>query len=146
VIKTMIVLIAGTALVGCGKPDAPPVPSAPPAASSTIGPPPGPRMQIALAHNPYSGDRVAIADGYQYYQQFNCSGCHGDHGGGGMGPSLRDSTWLYGGEDAQVFASIYQGRDRGMPSWGSRLSPEQIWKVVSYIKSMRTANEPDPPH
>jgi cytochrome c oxidase cbb3-type subunit 3 len=116
------------------------------AASSWIGPKPGGSGDSSqLAVNPFVGDRPSIAQGYQYFKQFNCAGCHGDHGGGGMGPSLRDSSWYYGSSDPQVFASIYQGRDKGMPAWGTKLSAEQIWKLVSYIKSLRTANEPDPP-
>jgi mono/diheme cytochrome c family protein len=38
-----------------------------------------------------------------------------------------------------------EGRQHGMPSWGSKLPREQIWMLVSYIKSLRTPNEPDPP-
>jgi Cytochrome C oxidase, cbb3-type, subunit III len=56
----------------------------------------------------------------------NCSGCHGEHAGGGMGPSLRDVDWLYGGADAQVFDSIAHGRANGMPSWGTKLDQDQI--------------------
>jgi cytochrome c oxidase cbb3-type subunit III len=111
-----------------------------------MGPTPGPGVDtLPEPPNPYSNDRTAIADGRMYFKWYNCSGCHGEHGGGGMGPSLRDSTWLYGGTDARIFNSIYQGRTKGMPSWGSKLPVDQIWKIVAYIRSMRTANEPDKP-
>jgi cytochrome c oxidase cbb3-type subunit 3 len=62
-----------------------------------------------------------------------------------VGPSLRDVTWLYGHDDAQVFSSIAEGRAHGMPAWGTRLNDDQIWKLVTYIKSMRTNAEPDRP-
>ena len=62
-----------------------------------------------------------------------------------MGPSLRDEVWIYGGDDAHIFDSITQGRANGMPSWGSKLPQEQIWKLAAYIRSMRTPLEPDPP-
>jgi cytochrome c oxidase cbb3-type subunit 3 len=62
-----------------------------------------------------------------------------------MGPSLRDDSWLYGGSDASIFASITEGRREGMPAWGSKLPRDQIWQIVTYIKSMRTPNEPDAP-
>ena len=62
-----------------------------------------------------------------------------------MGPSLRDKTWIYGDEDAQIFDSIAEGRANGMPSWGSRIPENQIWELVAYIKSIRTPQEPDPP-
>jgi cytochrome c oxidase cbb3-type subunit 3 len=62
-----------------------------------------------------------------------------------MGPSLRDTTWLYGNSDAQIYDSIAEGRSNGMPAWGSKIPQDQIWQLVVYIKSMRTPEEPDPP-
>ena len=47
--------------------------------------------------------------------------------------------------DAQLFSSIAEGRAHGMPSWQPRLTADQIWKLVTYIKSLRTRNEPQPP-
>jgi mono/diheme cytochrome c family protein len=32
-----------------------------------------------------------------------------------------------------------------MPSWQTRLTPDQMWKLVAYIKSLRTRNEPQAP-
>jgi cytochrome c oxidase cbb3-type subunit 3 len=110
-----------------------------------IGPQPGPDHALPQAINPYSGNRAVLADGRRLFNWYNCSGCHGDHGGGGMGPSLRDSLWYYGGDEASIFASISQGRQHGMPSWGSKLPQDDIWKIVTYIKSLRTPDEPDPP-
>jgi cbb3-type cytochrome c oxidase subunit III len=145
--RSGVVWILGLALCSCsGQPTVGQGSGAQPATISWIGPVPGHDVATVAARNPYSGDRSAIADGYRYFNSYNCAGCHGDHGGGGMGPSLRDSSWIYGGADASVFSSIYQGRDYGMPAWGTKLSPEQIWKLVTYIKSMRTANEMNPPH
>lgn len=62
-----------------------------------------------------------------------------------MGPSLRDELWVYGGSDAQIFDSIAVGRTNGMPAWGTILPRQEIWKIVTYIRSMRTPQEPDPP-
>ena len=62
-----------------------------------------------------------------------------------MGPSLRDPDWIYGSSDAEVFASIAEGRAHGMPAWGTKIPQEQIWKLVAYIKSMNSPQEPDPP-
>ena len=41
-----------------------------------------------------------------------------------------------------MFSSIAEGRAHGMPSWQPRLTADQIWKLVTYIKSLRTRNEP----
>src|SRR3954468_16486707 len=109
-----------------------------------MGPIPGPGPDtLAEASNPYRSNAPAIREGRRLFNWYNCAGCHGDHAGGGMGPSLRDSTWVYGGTDARIFRSIAQGRTKGMPAWGTMLPEEQIWKLVAYIKSLRTAKEPD---
>jgi quinoprotein dehydrogenase-associated probable ABC transporter substrate-binding protein len=111
-----------------------------------MGPTPGSGPDtVAEVKNPLAGNRAAMSEGRRLFQWYNCAGCHGDHGGGGMGPSLRDSTWRYGGSDARIYRSIAEGRTKGMPGWGSKLPPEQIWKIVAYIRSLRTGNEPDKP-
>jgi cytochrome c oxidase cbb3-type subunit 3 len=116
-----------------------------PVIPAQLGPTPGPGPDTLPApSNPYGGDRTAMGEGRRLFGWYNCSGCHGDHAGGGMGPSLRDSVWLYGGTEARIYKSITEGRRNGMPSWG-KLPPDQIWKLVAYIKSLRTSNEPDKP-
>lgn len=112
---------------------------------TSVGPVPGPAEGGQGGSNPFAADRSAGGEGNRLFNQFNCSGCHGDHGGGGMGPSLRDADWLYGSSDAQIFDSIAQGRAHGMPAWAHKLSTDQIWRLVTYIKLLRTANEPNPP-
>jgi cytochrome c oxidase cbb3-type subunit 3 len=118
---------------------------APPSGMHYIGPEPGIKKPIAHLVNPYAGNRSVLHDGRRLFVWYNCAGCHGDHGGGGMGPSLRDSSWFYGGDAASIFASISEGRQNGMPAWGTKLPREQIWEIVTYIQSMRTPDEPDPP-
>jgi cytochrome c(L) len=113
--------------------------------STQIGRPPGGGGATVEPKNPYADDVTAIREGRRLYNWYNCSGCHGDHGGGGMGPSLRDSTWVYGGTDAAIFRSIFDGRTKGMPAWGTKLPAEQVWKLVAYIRTMRTGREPDKP-
>ena len=93
--------------------------------------------------NPYTGDASAIATGRALFLQYNCYGCHGGRAGGGIGPSLRDSVWIYGSSDTQLFATITEGRPAGMPAWGGRIPEDQIWQLISYIRSLRTAQEPD---
>ena len=110
-----------------------------------VGPQPGPDRAIGHPINPYAGNTSVLAEGRRLFNWYNCSGCHGDHAGGGMGPSLRDSTWSYGGDDASIFASITEGRQHGMPAWGVKVTQDQRWKIVTYIKSLRTADEPDAP-
>ncbi len=143
VITAMLVMIAG-----CRSNTAPSAASgsAPPVFSA-VGPIPGAGVG-QLTHyqtNPFAGNPVALQEGRKLFNWYNCSGCHGGHAGGGMGPSLRDNVWIYGNRDDQIFDSIAEGRANGMPSWATKIPEEQIWKLVAYIKSMRTAEEPDPP-
>ena len=82
---------------------------------------------------PYDDNAWAISEGQRLYGWYNCSGCH-FHGAGGIGPSLIDSTWAYGDKIDQIYASIHQGRPNGMPSWGAKLSPTEIWELAAYIR------------
>jgi len=87
----------------------------------------------------------AIADGARLFDWYNCSGCH-FHGAGGIGPALMDDVWSYGNSIDQIYASIYQGRPNGMPSWARKIPDEQIWEIAAYVRSLSTAtaaNGPD---
>lgn len=116
------------------------------AVGTPVGPIPGPGIEPSASPNPFDDDdRVAIAEGRKLFLRYNCAGCHGDHAGGGMGPSLRDEDWIYGDSDAHIFDSIAEGRAHGMPAWGIKLPEQQVWKLVAYIRSMRTDREPEAP-
>ncbi|HEY0972444.1 MAG TPA: c-type cytochrome [Gemmatimonadales bacterium] len=84
--------------------------------------------------SPYDYNAQAISDGQLLYTNLNCSGCHSPRGGGGMGPSLIDSLWLYGSEPENIFASIVEGRPRGMPSFRGRLGTPDVWKLVAFVR------------
>lgn len=89
----------------------------------------------AAAKNPFAGDAAAVQDGAKLFDE-KCAECHGD-GTGLSGPDLTDDKWFYGGNDAEVFDSIKNGRPGGMPSWNSSLSGEQIWKILTFMRSLR---------
>lgn len=116
-----------------------------PVTDTPVGPVPGGSPQPIGPTNPYGTDRAAAEAGRKLFVQYNCYGCHGGHAGGGMGPSLRDQSWIYGSSDAEIFNSIAQGRSQGMPAWGTKLPTDQIWQLVSYVKTLRTDQEADPP-
>lgn len=114
-----------------------------PTASGAAALPEGPYAGIAVsaleqtATNPYGGDSGAVRRGEQLFLGMNCSGCHGQDAKAGIfAPNLTDNYWRYGGSDADVFNSIYEGRARGMPAWGAALSTNQIWELVAYIRSL----------
>jgi cytochrome c oxidase cbb3-type subunit 3 len=144
----LLVIAAAIGIAGCGRqPEALAASGAAPgpAVDVPVGPIPGLAEQPAGMADPYAGSPVAMMSGRQLFVQYHCVGCHGGHGGGGMGPSLRDKHWIYGGDDAHVFASIAEGRGKGMPAWGFKIPRDQIWQLVAYVESLRTPQEPEPP-
>ena len=146
--STSILLVAALLLAaGCDRlqPAANAAAGASPPLPAAVGPVPGPGDVRNPRANPFGEDAVAVQEGRHLFVQMNCSGCHGGRAGGGMGPSLRDRDWLYGSRDDQVFATIAEGRANGMPAWGARLPADEIWKIVAYVKSLRTDREPDKP-
>ena len=98
---------------------------------------PGARKLTAATagNNEYEGNAYAINQGQMLFSQYNCSGCH-FHGGGGIGPPLMDSEWIYGSSPANIYESISEGRPNGMPSFGGHIPDYQIWQLVVYVRSM----------
>lgn len=93
--------------------------------------------------NPVAGDPAAVQRGMKHYNRFNCIGCHAANGAGGMGPSLSNAKFIYGGEPENIYLSILQGRPAGMPAWGGMLPDQVIWELVAYIQSI--SREPAAP-
>lgn len=85
--------------------------------------------------SPYQENAYGIAEGKRLYSAFNCNGCHA-MGGGGIGPALMDSMWIYGSEPDQIYSTIAQGRPNGMPAFGGRVPSQQIWQLVAYVQSL----------
>jgi cytochrome c oxidase cbb3-type subunit 3 len=86
-------------------------------------------------HGPYEGEAHAISEGQKLYARMNCVGCHAN-GGGGIGPPLMDDFWQYGGEPAQVYQTIMEGRPNGMPSFGGKIPSRQVWQLTAFVRSM----------
>jgi cytochrome c oxidase cbb3-type subunit 3 len=87
--------------------------------------------------NPLEGKADAIEAGHGLFGKMNCAGCHGYDLTGGMGPDLTDASWLYGGKPGEIFHTIAEGTPRGMPAWKDKLTPDEIWQIVSYIQSKK---------
>ena len=134
---TRLVAVAAAMLMACRR-------SAPP--GETAGAPPvssvsqffaGDRPPSAdSARNPFAGNARSAKEGEQLFASMNCDGCHGGGATGWVAPALNDGRWRYGGSDAAIFQSIYAGRPKGMPAFGGLLSPEIIWKLVTYVQSL----------
>ena len=92
---------------------------------------------INQEQNPYTGDAAAIEEGRSFWRKAGCYSCHGGVAEGGVGPSLIDDEWVYIPTDKTLFKTISEGR-RGtvMVGWSKELDPDQIWKVIAYIRSL----------
>ncbi|HEV7157123.1 MAG TPA: c-type cytochrome [Caulobacteraceae bacterium] len=137
-------------LAGCNggpaigpRPSSSSAPSASNLAALPLGQPPGEATLAAAAiNNPLEGSPQAVAQGKALFTAMNCVYCHGPQGSGLIGPPLDSAAWRYGGAPAQIYNSIHDGRPQGMPAWGSRLPPEQIWQLVAYLESFGGAAPP----
>ena len=96
---------------------------------------PGSPYKVITVAAPYQNNAWAIAEGKMLFSQMNCVGCHA-HGGGGMGPALMDDEWIYGSEPENIYDTIVKGRPNGMPAWRDRLSNQQVWELVAYVRTM----------
>jgi cbb3-type cytochrome c oxidase subunit III len=70
-----------------------------------------------------------------------CFACHGLNGEGtNVAPALNTPEYLANFDDDYLRQTIRRGRAaRGMPTWGSVLSPDQIEDLVAHIRSWETA-------
>jgi cytochrome c oxidase cbb3-type subunit III len=97
--------------------------------------PGGPIGPTPVVNNPYNSSAYDISEGQRLFNWYNCSGCHAN-GGGGIGPPLIKTEWIYGGEPANIFDTIVKGRPNGMPAWSGRIPEYQIWQIVAFVRSM----------
>jgi len=103
------------------------------------GPPPKPAPDPR--EKEYEGNAFHISQGQKYFRWFNCNGCH-FNGGGGIGPPLMDAQWRYGGSLEQIYATIDQGRPNGMPAFGDKIPPSQMWEIAAYVRSLSGNADP----
>ncbi len=106
---------------------------------------PGVARPDADVHNPSERNAYDLSEGKRLFESWNCSGCH-SHGGGGMGPALMDSEWLYGSDPENIVATIIEGRPNGMPSFRGRITDQQLWQVAGYVRALAglTPKAPSP--
>ena len=108
---------------------------------STWNVPPEARM---LA-NPVPADQTSIAAGKAIYED-RCADCHGHAGNGNGSKSMRfrvkpadftDVGLMGTRTDGELFWKITAGK-KPMPSFESKLTDEERWMVVDYIRTFST--------
>lgn len=73
-----------------------------------------------------------------------CAACHGNLGEGGIGPNLTDKFWIHGtGDAAGVIKIIVDGvPEKGMPTWGPIIPPEETAQLTAFIATLSGTNPP----
>lgn len=95
----------------------------------------GPVTPDTAVRDPYAANSYGLSEGQRLYEWMNCVGCH-FHGGGGIGPPLMDHKWIYGSDPEDIFATIVEGRPNGMPAYAGKLTDNQVWQIVAYVRSL----------
>lgn len=92
--------------------------------------------------NPYAGDAKVAKLGESQFRA-NCAFCHGlGARGGGRGPDLTRVQKHHGTADSDLFQTINEGipgtamPPNGTTPQGVGMTPEEIWQVITYIRSV----------
>jgi putative heme-binding domain-containing protein len=96
----------------------------------------------AQGKNPYAGE-VKVAKLGEFEFRANCAFCHGlGARGGGRGPDLTRTPKKHGDSDMEIFNTINNGvpgtamPPNGATQQGVGMTEEEIWQVVTYIRSV----------
>src|SRR5689334_10948379 len=86
--------------------------------------------------NPFANDPAVPAAGKAVFES-TCAACHGAGAAGSeRAPALNTGTFKHGGSDQEIFQTIRSGVPGSlMPSF-SGLPSDNVWRLVSYIKSL----------
>jgi len=100
--------------------------------------------------NPLANDSNAAKLG-EFEFRANCAFCHGlGAHGGGRGPDLTRARKKHGNSDADLFRTINEGvpgtamPPNGATQQGVGMTGEEIWQVISYIRSVQVKTSAPP--
>lgn len=100
---------------------------------------------LLAAQNPFAGN-ASEADAGRGLFRIMCRPCHGIQAQGGRGPDLTLGVYNNGNSDQDLFRVVYHGvPGTEMPSYGARIGDENVWRMVTYIRSLATRKEAPPP-
>jgi cytochrome c oxidase cbb3-type subunit 3 len=104
----------------------------------------------AQDENPLAKDPNAAKLG-EFEFRANCAFCHGlGARGGGRGPDLTRAQKKHGNSDADLFRTINEGvpgtamPQNGATQQGVGMTEEEIWQVISYIRSVQVKTPAQP--
>ena len=94
--------------------------------------------------NPVESNPASIEEGKRLYAATDCTLCHGKEGDG-KGLEAKDTNmnvhdWrkpqnLEHFTDGELSYLILKGKGR-MPAYDGRETPEQVWQIINYIRSL----------
>jgi mono/diheme cytochrome c family protein len=134
-----LLALVGVATVGCSSKPA----AAPEQAASAQQATPA---QDANPANPTTVNADSVKSGGALYHSADCALCHGKDGNGKGFEAKdahlnvhdwRDASYNNSFTDGQLYTLIAKGKG-GMPAYETRNTPDQIWLMVDYIRSLRT--------
>ncbi|HMA14221.1 MAG: cytochrome-c oxidase, cbb3-type subunit III, partial [Bacteroidota bacterium] len=91
--------------------------------------------EYVLSLSASASDAAAAERGQATFLE-QCAACHMEDGTGSQelgAPNLTDAIWLYGGDKADVVASIVGSRSGMMPAWTGRLDEATIKQLAVYV-------------
>ena len=89
-------------------------------------------------------DKASLDAGKEIWLK-QCKVCHLDGGQGLVGPNLTDNFSIHGCTYADVVTIITNGApEKGMISWKTQLSDDQIKKVASFVMTLKGTTPPNP--
>jgi putative heme-binding domain-containing protein len=92
-------------------------------------------------HNPHTTP-ADVAAGAKSFRS-HCAPCHGYTAEGGRGPNLTTGHFFHGSSDADLFKNITYGiPGTEMPS--IFFSPDRVWQIVAYIRSLNGTSATPP--
>jgi mono/diheme cytochrome c family protein len=96
--------------------------------------------------NPIPSDAKSVATGKLLFSK-QCASCHGaiGKGDGKSGALLKprpadltDESWLHGGSDVDIFATIRTGVPQtGMRGFNGRLTETETWHLINFLRTLR---------
>lgn len=91
-----------------------------------------------------SKDAAVLAKGAEIFMT-KCLACHGPQGQGLIGPNLTDNFWIHGGRPTDLLRTVTEGVPaKGMISWKTMMSGDEMNTVVAYVLSLKGSNPPNP--
>ena len=92
--------------------------------------------------NPFAQDPAAPAAGKALFDA-TCAACHGSGAAGSeRAPALNTGVFRHGGSDAEIFQTIRSGIPGTLMPAFSALPSDNVWRLVSYVKSLSGQNGP----